>query len=70
MGEGEPRKVEDEGETGRGEDPREAELARKLPEGTDPAQERGERIEAGKAIATGGKGATQSPSSRAGGGGD
>ena len=40
-------------------DPRQQELNKKLPDQVDPAAERGERIEAGKAVATGGKSAAQ-----------
>jgi hypothetical protein len=39
----------------------EREHAHKLPAKTDPAQERGERISTGKAIATGGKSAHSLP---------
>ena len=37
------------------------ELNEKLPDEVDPAAERGERIESGKAIATGGKSTAQKP---------
>lgn len=40
------------------------ELAHKLPAKTDPAQERGERIAHGKAIATGGKSGHSPPPDR------
>jgi hypothetical protein len=43
------------------QNPQQRELNKKLPDQVDPAAERGERIETGKAIATGGKSAGQQP---------
>lgn len=48
----EERKDESRGEGRPGSHPKENEVVRKLPEKTDPAQERGERLATGKAIAT------------------